>query len=91
MKNFKEFITEGLYRDNGQVDHRSHGEQGLVHRSFVQGMKKGMDIDYYEHGTGDKKYGQIHKLTDRELHVKRHREDGKPHKEIEKFKIVGVS
>lgn len=50
-------VKESL--DEASVNHRDFAAAGLVHKSFVKGLKVGQEVDFYEPGTGDKLYGRV--------------------------------
>lgn len=53
-----------------EVNHREYGVQGKMHPDMARGMKVGQHSDFYQHGTGDKAYGEVTKNDGKAVHVK---------------------
>jgi len=53
-----------------EVNHREYGAQGKMHPDMARGMKVGQHSDFFQHGTGDKAYGQVTKNDGKAVHIK---------------------
>lgn len=53
-----------------EVNHREYGAQGKMHPDMARGMKVGQHSDFFQHGTGDKAYGEVTKNDGKAVHLK---------------------
>lgn len=53
-----------------EVNHREYGAQGKMHPEMARGMKVGQHSDFFQHGTGDKAYGEVTKNDGKAVHLK---------------------
>lgn len=54
----------------GHADHREYGSHGFIHPDRAHHHKLGHYVDYYEKGTGDKKYGMVTHNNGKTIHIK---------------------
>jgi len=59
-----------LVTPGGHANHREYGARGYIHPDRAKYHKLGHHVDFYEHGTGDKKYGMITHNNGKTIHIK---------------------
>lgn len=69
MKTFNQFISEMKF------DRREYASRGYIHPDDVGYHKLGRHVDFYEIGTGDKKYGKVTHNNGKTIHIS-HKVDG---------------
>ena len=72
-----------------EANHREFASQGKMHPDMAKHMTTGQEMDYYEHGTGDKVSGKVLKNDGKEVHIKQTHDSYDPKKKgtVHKFKI----
>ncbi len=72
-----------------EANHREFASQGKMHPDMAKHMTTGHEMDYYEHGTGDKVSGKVLKNDGKEVHIKQTHDSYDPKKKgtVHKFKI----
>jgi hypothetical protein len=72
-----------------EANHREFASQGKMHPDMAKHMTTGQEMDYYEHGTGDKVSGKVLKNDGKEVHIKQTHDSYDPKKRgtVHKFKI----
>jgi hypothetical protein len=75
--------------DLQEANHRDFASQGKMHPDMAKHMSVGKEMDYYEHGTGDKVSGKVMHKSDTEVHMKQTHDSYDPKKKgtVHKFKI----
>jgi hypothetical protein len=72
-----------------EANHREFASQGKMHPDMAKHMTVGQEMDYYEHGTGDKVSGKVLKNDGKEVHIKQTHDSYDPKKKgtVHKFNI----
>lgn len=72
-----------------EANHREFASQGKMHPDMAKHMSVGQEMDYYEHGTGDKVSGKVLKNDGKEVHIKQTHDSYDPKKKgtIHKFAV----
>lgn len=76
----KSHLSEEQLDEAPRFDHRTAGSHGVIHSDSAKHYKVGEHMDFYDHGTGDKKYGKVTVNDGKNIHI---RHDGK----VKKFKV----
>lgn len=67
------------------IDHIKLGSDGKVHRSNLNFYKKDSYVDYYDHNTGDKRYGKVTVSDEDKVHIRDHKDN-----KLRKYKVTGT-
>jgi hypothetical protein len=72
-----------------EANHREFASQGKMHPDMAKHMSVGQEMDYYEHGTGDKVSGKVLKNDGKEVHMKQTHDSYDPKKKgtVHKFTV----
>lgn len=81
------YVDESVELD--EANHREFASQGKMHPDMAKHMSVGQEMDYYEHGTGDKVSGKVLKNDGKEVHIKQTHDSYDPKKKgtVHKFNI----
>ena len=85
-KNIKKKFKEEVEQID-EVNHREYASAGKMHPSMAKHMTAGSECDFYHSSTGDKLSGVVKHKSDKEVHIKAHKDGKMGAGEMHKFTI----
>lgn len=70
-----------------EVNHREYASAGKMHPTMAKHMAAGQETDFYHSSTGDKLSGVVKHKSDKEVHIKAHKDGKMGAGEMHKFQI----
>lgn len=70
-----------------EVNHREYASAGKMHPTMAKHMTSGQETDFYHSSTGDKLSGVVKHKSDKEVHIKAHKDGKMGAGEMHKFQI----
>lgn len=70
-----------------EVNHREYASAGKIHPTMAKHMAAGQETDFYHSSTGDKLSGVVKHKSDKEVHIKAHKDGKMGAGEMHKFQI----
>jgi hypothetical protein len=70
-----------------EVNHREYASAGKMHPTMANHMTAGQETDFYHSSTGDKLSGVVKHKSDKEVHIKAHKDGKMGAGEMHKFQI----
>ena len=70
-----------------EVNHREYASAGKMHPTMAKHMTAGQEVDFYHSNTGDKLSGVVKHKSDKEVHIKAHKDGKMGAGEMHKFQI----
>lgn len=70
-----------------EVNHREYASAGKMHPTMAKHMAVGQETDFYHSSTGDKVSGVVKHKSDKEVHIKAHKDGKVAAGDVHKFSI----